>query len=138
MLDWVEKGLKEMMAKRREKQREKLTKERIEKIKLLAKFESFVKAGVLRVIYSLWLSPMRYAELEEVTGLPRATLIKALDHLKSMSIVKTEMRKVTLPRKENVPYYMLTEKGVNMCNDILFIGFDAGILDEMRDYFLKM
>jgi DNA-binding HxlR family transcriptional regulator len=93
-----------------------------ETIKTLAVIESIMKAGFLRVMYCLHKAHyLRFAELEKLTKLPRATLLKLLKELRDFGLINIEEREVTEPRKEKAPHYTLTNNGKKFCKEFLFV-----------------
>ena len=122
MMKWLKESLKEIELKRREGQKRSI-RSSSEEFKILSKIESFIKTGVLKVLYCLNTVPsgLRYSELEELSGLPRSTLLKVIDHLQSFGVITTEEKEVEKPRKEKVPFYVLTEKGQLFTEDFFFV-----------------
>ncbi|MCX6818440.1 MAG: winged helix-turn-helix transcriptional regulator [Candidatus Aenigmarchaeota archaeon] len=79
-----------------------------------------MKNGGLQVLYILYNDKdkggMRYTVLEEFSKVPRSTLRQTLQRLTKFGIIKKTMKKDTTRRKEKAPYYMLTDKGYELCS----------------------
>lgn len=130
MLEWLKDSLKEMENKKRDGQKYSI-KAGDEWLVLLSKTESFIKTGVLRVLYCLYAVPkgLRYSELEELTELPRPSLLKILKHLKTFNLITTKEMVVAVPRKDNVPFYVLTANGHNFIENFIFL--NKSILENL-------
>jgi len=130
MVSWLGKSLEELKKKIREGQKCSISPDSKE-LRVLSKLEDFIKAGVLRVLYCLDVVPsgLRYSELEELTGIPRSTLIKVLNHLESFNMITTVEKETEVPRKEKVPFYILTEKGEHFIDEFIFLSI--GLLEEV-------
>jgi len=87
--------------------------------------ENFMGAGIMRALYCLCVAPMRYLELEAVSGVPRATLMKALKKLIRTGFVEQERRFDKIYRNEKVTFYKLTRLGKRF-NEVMAGSIEIG------------
>lgn len=76
-----------------------------EKMILLSTMEEMAYLGGFRVLYCLYKAPMRFTELEKITGIPKSNLNKLLKTFKLLGLIDTIKEKEEIPRRESVEKY---------------------------------
>lgn len=68
-------------------------------------------------------SGLRYSELEDLTGIPRSTLIKVLNYLKSLNMINNRKGSEDTDERKST-FYILTEKSEFFIRDFIFLSIN--------------